>query len=124
MSGLAGRRVLVVEDEPIVGMLLEDMLLDLGVEVVGPAATLAEALALAEREDLAAALLDVNLGGERSYPVADALARRGVPFLFLTGYGEAAWEGPALTIQKPYRSEDVAAGLERVLAPMRRSGEA
>lgn len=106
----------MVEDEPIVGMLLEDMLLDLGVAVIGPAATLAEALALTGEGGLDAALLDVNLGGERSYPVAEALAARGVPFLFLTGYGEAAWPGGGETIQKPYRSDQIAAGLERVLS--------
>jgi CheY-like chemotaxis protein len=115
MSALARRRVLVVEDEPIVGILLEDMLLDLGVEVIGPAASVAEALALVGQAEFDAALLDVNLGGERSYPVAEALAARGIPFLFLTGYGEAAWEG-AETIQKPYLSEEVRAGLERILA--------
>jgi len=99
----------------VVAMLLEDMLLELEVEVVGPVATVAEALALTAVDRLDAGLLDVNLGGERSYPVAEALAARNVPFLFLTGYGEAGWDGGGETLQKPYRAEQIEAALARLI---------
>jgi CheY-like chemotaxis protein len=82
-------RVLVVEDESLVAMLVEDLLRDLGCEVVGPAATAAQAIALARGRSLDFALLDVNLGeGEDSFGVADLLRGRHVPFAFVTGYGE------------------------------------
>ena len=83
-------RVLVVEDEVIVAMTLEDMLSDLGCSVVGPAYTLADGLALAEAADFDAALLDVNLGGERSEQIAELLRQRAIPFGFITGYGPGA----------------------------------
>lgn len=85
---LAGARILVVDDEPLVAMLVEDLLLELGCEVVGPASTVAGALALVAAGGLSGALLDVNLAGELVYPVADALRAVGVPFAFVTGYGE------------------------------------
>ena len=85
---LRGLNVLVLEDEAVIAMLLEDMLVDLGCKVVGPAAKVAEALQLVRSEQIGAALLDLNLGrGETGYPVADALAARAVPFAFVTGYG-------------------------------------
>src|SRR4029078_2691283 len=85
-SAFAGLRVLVVEDEMIVAWVLEDMLADLGCAVIGPAARVKQALAMIDAEAVDAALLDVNLNGQKSYPVADALAARGVPFIFATGY--------------------------------------
>ena len=88
---LSGRRVLVVEDEALVGMMIEDMLADLGCVVVDVASSLAQALAVAEDPALAldGALLDLNLAGEKVYPVAERLAARGVPFIFSTGYAMA-----------------------------------
>lgn len=86
MSVLEGRRVLLVEDESMVAMLAEDMLLDLGCDVV-VAMRLDQALAQVEAGDFDLAVLDVNLGSTPSYPVADALFERCVPFLFATGYG-------------------------------------
>ena len=81
-------KVLVVEDESLVAMLVEDLLLDLGFEVVGPAANAAQAIALALSRNLDFALLDVNLGeGQDSFGVADMLRVRRVPFAFVTGYG-------------------------------------
>lgn len=111
------RRVLIVEDEMIVSMLLEDFLAEIGHEPVGPAARLDEALAMARDEALDAALLDLNLNGKETYPVADILAARGIPFAFATGYGpggipERYRNGPILP--KPFRRAD----LERVLARM------
>src|SRR6202045_5470871 len=85
-SPLSGRRVLVVEDETMVAWLLEDMLADLGCAVVGPAAHVNQALAMLDAEAIDAAVLDVNLQGQKSYPIADAIAARGVPFAFSTGY--------------------------------------
>jgi len=118
MSSFPGRRILVVEDEPIIAMALEDMLLDLGCEVVGPASTLPEAQALAETADIDAALLDININTGRSYVVADELRRRAVPFAFATGYGEEGIEnggGDAPVLQKPYRQAQVEAVLRRLL---------
>ena len=88
---LAGLRLLVVEDEAMVAMMLEDMLADLGCVVVDVAGSLAQGLALADSPDIAidGAVLDVNLGGEKVYPVAERLAARRVPFIFSTGYGLA-----------------------------------
>ncbi|PPQ31833.1 response regulator [Rhodopila globiformis] len=79
--------ILVVDDETLIAMLLEDLLLDLDCTVVGPASTVAQSLALVENGGgtLDGALLDINLRGELVYPVADVLAARGVPFVFITG---------------------------------------
>lgn len=85
-SELSGRRVLVVEDEVMVSWVLEDMLAELGCEVVGPAARVSQALAIVEAETFDLAVLDVNLNGQKSFPIADALLARGVPFVFSTGY--------------------------------------
>ena len=89
MTGLlSGRRILVVEDEMLVLMNIEMALGDLGCTAISVAATISDALALLDGASFDAALLDVNLQGERSYPVADALAGRGIPFAFSTGYGD------------------------------------
>jgi len=119
MKTLAALKVLVVEDEALVSMLVEDMLSDLGCIVVGPAAELEEALRLAGSADIDAALLDVNLGGRPIFPVADALKARGVPFAFASGYGEAGLsEGHkgATVLQKPFREADLRKVLEGLAA--------
>ncbi len=111
---LQGLKVLVVEDEMLVSMLVEDMLTDLGCSVVGPAAELDEAMTLANSADIDAALLDVNLGGKAIFPVADALKARGVPFAFASGYGEAGLSEEhrgAAVLQKPFREADLARAL-------------
>jgi CheY-like chemotaxis protein len=89
-SPLAGKRVLVVEDELLVSMLIEDVLVDAGCRVVGPFTNLSDALLAARNEAVDIALLDVNLRGEKVYPVADILTERGIPFVFLSGYGKKA----------------------------------
>tara|TARA_R110000787_G_scaffold228412_1_gene336114 strand:+ start:186 stop:563 length:378 start_codon:yes stop_codon:yes gene_type:complete len=104
--GLNGRRVLIVEDESLVAMLLETILEDMGCVPVGPASTIEEGLTMAGAEsELDAALLDVNVAGQQIFPVAELLRARGVPFVFSTGYGEGGlpdeWRGQA-TIQKPF----------------------
>src|SRR5579875_3519458 len=83
---LQGKRALVVEDEPRVAMMVEDLLRDLGCEVVGLATRVDEATAKAETLSFDIALLDVNLGDKQSFPVAEAIAARGLPFVFTTGY--------------------------------------
>jgi CheY-like chemotaxis protein len=86
---LRGRRLLIVEDEYILAADLAQSLEDVGVEVVGPAGSIEDALALIDAaDDLDGAVLDVNVGGERIYPVADMLRARGVPYVFTTGYDE------------------------------------
>ncbi|MBO9622475.1 MAG: response regulator [Sphingomonas sp.] len=117
MGAIAGKRVLLVEDEPIVAMALEDMLDALGCTVLGPATRLAEGVALAEGEPIDAAILDINLMGDTSTPIADVLRLRDVPFAFASGYGtvpEGYEEAPL--IEKPYREQDVAAVLEVLLS--------
>lgn len=105
-NALQGRRVLVIEDESLVAMLLETILEDMGCTVVGPESNIDDGLIAATTEaSVDAALLDVNVAGREVFPVADALRARGVPFVFSTGYGEAGlpehWRGNP-TIQKPF----------------------
>lgn len=102
----SGRRVLLVEDEALVAMLLEMILKDMGCVPVGPAATVEEGLAMAaDPTPLDAALLDVNVAGRQVFPVAEVLKARGIPFIFSTGHGEGslpdAWRGHP-TVQKPF----------------------
>lgn len=120
MSGpdLAGKRVLVVEDEWLVAMMIEDVLADAGCIVVGPFARVPDALAAAQTVAVDVALLDVNIAGEQVFPVAHALEARGVPFLFLTGYGEKVlpqghpeWDACA----KPFRPGQLIEHLARTL---------
>lgn len=116
---LSGRRVLLVEDEALVAMLLETILEDMGCTPVGPATTVAEGLQMvADPAPLDAALLDVNVVGQQVFPVAEALRERGVPFVFSTGYGEAGlpdvWRGHP-TIQKPFTESAVREALMRAV---------
>lgn len=87
-----GRLVLVVEDEMTIALMIEEMLLDLGAQVIGPESRLDAALRLAAEATLDAAILDVNIRGGNSYPVADILAERGIPFIFCSGYDDWALE--------------------------------
>jgi CheY-like chemotaxis protein len=115
---LAGLRILAVEDEALVAMYLEDLLVDLGCLVVGPAARVETAVHLLETQHVDAAILDVNVAGEKVFPVADRLVRLGVPFLFSTGYGAAGLSShhmERLVLQKPYSSEKLKAALESAL---------
>ncbi len=117
-SRLSGRRVLVVEDEVMVSWLLEDMLAELGCEVVGPAAWLGQALAIVDAETFDLAVLDVNLNGEKSFPVADALVARGVPFVFSTGYNSDSFPETYKVypmMQKPYGKARLRAALESLM---------
>ena len=112
---LKGRRVLIVEDEVMVAMLIEDMLTDLGCVVAGSATTLEDAMRLATVAAFDCALLDVNLRGQPIFPLVDLLRARGVPFAFATGYGDAelrSADRAAPILSKPFREDDLA----RVLA--------
>lgn len=109
-----GLRVLVVEDEALVAMLVEDMLADLGCVVIGPIAELDEALKVVADTEVDCAVLDVNLAGRPIFPVADALKAKGVPFAFASGYGEAGVRDDhrgAPVLQKPFREADLARAL-------------
>ena len=117
---LSGRRVLVVEDEMMVLMTIEDMLADLGCTMVCVASTVGAALKLlSETARFDMAMLDVNLGKETSYPVADALVVCGTPFLFSTGYGESRVDarfGGRPVIKKPYGDADFRSAVTQLMA--------
>ena len=107
---LTGRRILVVEDDILIAMLIEEILQDLGCVVVGPVATLDEALRLAGDAALDAAVLDVTIRGGQIYPAAEHLLTRGIPFILASGYGdwalpEAFRNMPRLT--KPFTARDI-----------------
>ncbi|MBL0947347.1 response regulator [Brevundimonas sp.] len=117
--GLEGRKVLVVEDESLVAMLLETMLEDMGCTIFGTAARVEDALELVAGDTAPdVALLDVNVAGQTVYPVAEALDRKGVPLVFSTGYGQGGlaedWAGRP-TVQKPYTEAMIRDALMRVL---------
>ena len=112
------KRILLVEDEPMIAFALEDLIDELGYAVVGPAHRLSDALVLAANSAIDAAVLDVNLNEESSFPVADLLVSRGVPFVFATGYAEGGvgWPGKAAVIAKPYGREQLGRALAALLA--------
>ncbi len=109
-----GKRVLVVEDELMIRMLLEDMLSELGYTITAEAGRIDEALEAAKTAEFDLAILDVNVNNETISPVADALVARGLPFVFATGYGERGLPEPYRdrpTLKKPFQVD----GLEHVL---------
>ena len=112
-------RILVVEDEYLIRMLLEDMLADLGYEITGAVGTIAEASELAAKADFDIAILDVNVDGKEVYPVATILAGRGLPFVFVSGYGEGSLAEPFRgrpSLQKPFQADQLKTTLEGLLA--------
>jgi CheY-like chemotaxis protein len=112
-------RILVVDDEPLVLMLVENWLVELGCEVVGPARSVQQGLDIAGSAELDGAILDVNLAGKNSYLVAETLKRRGVPFAFATGDGtidvESGFSDPIM-LSKPFDFEGVKTVLGKLLA--------
>jgi CheY-like chemotaxis protein len=112
MSGLAGKRILVVEDEFFIAEMTREMLADWDAVCIGPAYTLAEAMELVETRALDAAVLDMNLRGDPVDTIADALAVKGVPFVYVTGYAGVG-TGPiaAPVLGKPIDGEDLRAVL-------------
>ena len=116
---VAGKRVLVVEDEMMIRMLLEGMLTDLGHTVAAEAGGIEEAVALAKKGAFDVAVLDVNLNGHQVTPVAEILLERGVPFIFASGYGqrgvpEAYRAIP--TLQKPFQTDALAQAIETAVS--------
>ncbi|MDR3511782.1 MAG: response regulator [Caulobacteraceae bacterium] len=112
------RRVLIADDETLITMLIQDMLSDLGFETVGPAHQLTEALSLAEESAFDCAILDLNMNGRSTTPVAEILLARGVPFAFASGYAVSDL-GPAFedvpVLQKPFDATDLAEILDQLL---------
>ena len=115
---LRGRRILVVEDDYLVALVVSDILEEAGAEVIGPVGRVEEALALIAGNDIAidGAVLDVNLHGATSYPIADALAARNVRFVFASGYGAGGIDAAYATYpwcQKPFNQSALLAALRR-----------
>jgi CheY-like chemotaxis protein len=121
-SQQAERRVLLVEDETLVAMLIEDMVRELGWDVVAIAARVDEALEIVRTTPIDVAILDINLQGAESFPVAEALRARGIPFVFATGYGQGGLENgyrSTPTLQKPFHRRDLELAISRALALIR-----
>jgi DNA-binding response OmpR family regulator len=116
---LAGLRVLVVEDEMLISMMIEDVLADQHCVVVGPFNRVPDALQAAQTQPLDLAVLDVNIAGIKVYPIAEQLHVRGIPFLLLTGYGNSAVPLDRPTWQaciKPFKTDELIAKLEALVA--------
>jgi CheY-like chemotaxis protein len=119
MASSTQARILIVEDESLIRMLLEDMLTDLGYSVAAAVGTIAEASKVAQEGEFDVAILDVNLDNDPIYPVADILAKRGLPFVFVTGYGERSLAEPYRdrpALQKPFQAEQLEKTLANLLA--------
>jgi CheY-like chemotaxis protein len=118
MDSLTGKQVLLVEDEALIAMSIEDMLVELGCHVVGPAMSPATARALALAEPVDAAILDLNLNGRSGLSVAELLQQRSVPFCFSTGYGLSGVPAQfcnAPILQKPYTMEALGKALRKLI---------
>ena len=116
---LAGRRILIVEDSPVVGPFTVDLLAELGCEVVGPAPNMAAARELVEAASFDAALMDIHIRGERVFPLCEMLDSRGIPFVFTSGYAD--WQMPEKwddrpRLHKPYTVEQVEEALGALFA--------
>jgi len=106
---LSGMRILVVEDEPLLAMASADFLADSGCAVAGPVSSVKQGMQLIEQEAIDGAILDINLRGEMVFPLADALADRSIPFVYVTGYGKLlrACNHGRPVLQKPYRNQQL-----------------
>jgi DNA-binding response OmpR family regulator len=114
------QRILIVEDDYLIATLLAEILETAGWHVVGPVGRLTEAVDAAAKEGFDAAVLDVNLGGEAVYPVAEVLDARHVPFVFLTGYGTDMLQRPFCErprLGKPFKHEELIGTVARLVAP-------
>jgi CheY-like chemotaxis protein len=114
-----GKRVLVVEDELMIRMLLEGMLTDLGHTMAAEAGSIEEAMTLAKEAEFDVAVLDVNLNGKPITPVAEILVQRGLPFVFASGYGKRGVPEPYQsrpTLQKPFQLEALAQAIDAATA--------
>ncbi len=111
------KRVLIVEDEGLISMLLEELMERMGYEVVAVSSTVEEALELARTVSVDFAMLDINLNGKESFPVAAVLRGRGIPFLFATGYGDSALASEfsdVLVVEKPFSRDALRQALEKL----------
>jgi CheY-like chemotaxis protein len=113
---LSGRRILVVEDEMLIVMMVEGILEDLGCWSVTSAATVKKAVSLIESEFFDAAMLDMNLGGDDSSSVADALSKSGVPFIYCTGNDGPESLHHHIVLNKPFRETDLTTALTQLLS--------
>jgi DNA-binding response OmpR family regulator len=117
-DALMGAAVLVIEDEMLITMLLEDILEELGCKVAGSAVNVRQAEDLVSTTAADAAILDVNLGGDPVFPIAERLLERGIPFVFASGYGSAnlpdRWRAHP-TLPKPFTAEQVTAALKTIM---------
>lgn len=116
---LVGRRVLVIEDESLVSMLLEDTLAEIGCEIAGLASRFNDAMKKAISLSFDVAILDVNLNGQQTFPIAEALNERGLPFVFATGYGSGSLPAQlqhAPVLQKPFHQYELERALGAALA--------
>jgi CheY-like chemotaxis protein len=106
---LSGMRILVVEDEPLLAMASADLLADSGCNVAGPVSSVKQGMRLIEQEAIDGAILDINLRGEMVFPLADALAERSIPFVYVTGYGKLlrACNHGRPVLQKPYSNQQL-----------------
>jgi len=120
-GSLKGLRVLVVEDQALVAMEIENLLMERGCEVVGPASTVEVALRCVKTRQIDGALLDVNLQGKDVLPVAEELQKRGTPFILVTGYPSRETDVPiiraARRIKKPFVPSELVAAMAEVFAP-------
>ena len=118
MADLKGRRILLVEDSPVVSNFAVSMLEDLGCQVVGPAPNMAVARELASSEPIEAAIVDIRIRGEKAFPICDILHARGIPFVLTSGYAD--WPTPAkwrdcTQLPKPYKLADIELALAELL---------
>lgn len=112
------KRILIIEDSPVIALATEEMLLASGHVPLGPAANMASALDLVEREEMDAAIVDLNIRGSKSFSLLSILARRGVPFLIVSGYAD--WKMPdewseRPRLQKPFNELQLSAALTELL---------
>ena len=116
---LKGRRILVVEDSPVVGPFTADLLEELGCDVVGPAPNMASARELVEAGEFDAALMDIHIRGERVFNLCEMLEAQGVPFVFTSGYADRnmpeKWEDRP-RVQKPYTLDQIEKALSALFA--------
>ncbi|MEO8455415.1 MAG: response regulator [Sphingomicrobium sp.] len=119
MADLTGRRILLIEDSPVVGPITADLLAELGCEVAGPAPNMAAARELVEESGYDAALVDIHIRGERAFPLCELLEAKGVPFVLTSGYAgwhiPDKWDGRP-RLQKPYTMDQVREALNGVLS--------
>ncbi len=117
-DALDGRRILIVEDSPVVAVACKDMLREMGCVAIGPATNMAAAIQLATEEQLDAAIVDINIRGGKAFPVLRILADRGVPFLLASGYAD--WSMPEEWLEcprlaKPYSPASLRESLLKLL---------